>query len=575
MLARAYPCLKEADIKKLTEGGPSSASAIGSEIDSFLEEELPGADLLIDPNPKGLDALVRGAAGPPTGARPVPIDLDPDTTYVPDTYDRAILHVQELYRNEGFLHAQVGPAQVLRRHCSPRSPPGTCVPVPFPPPAPELCTYDATNLPLPIASLDPAFSCVPDPVRGVECESSMSLRIPIKLGPRTTLYDVLFTGVRALTETQVMRGADLLVGDPANALKLEEARRHILDLYKEEGYAFADVKYGLEESLDHTRARARFEITEGEQVIVRQIVIQGNDITRPGVIHRRIALEIGQPYKASLVRKTQERIATLNVFSSVNVALADPEVPQKDKTVIITVSETLPKYVEIRPGFSTGEGIRLTTELGDRNLFGSAIGISTRISVSYLPNALILDPQVRTNFETLAPLERLAGRVTVRGDFPEIGLGPLVKMGLDAVLARTLNRDFVLLKAAFIPSLVYTPVRERPVKTGGLGQLLQFSFSPTAERNSVKIFQQRSLEQFLTELSAAGANRDIGTLLRVPDGDSNAFAQRLTITYDRRDNSFNAHKGTYFVSGIEHVNWYPLRPLTQVSTFDNAEVTGN
>jgi outer membrane protein assembly factor BamA len=163
----------------------------------------------------------------------------------------------------------------------------------------------------------------------------------------------------------------------------------------------------------------------------------------------------------------------------------------------------------------------------------------------------------------------------VRGDFPEIGLGPLVKMGLDAVLARTLNRDFVLLKAAFIPSLVYTPVRERPLKTGGLGQLLQFTFSPTAERNSVKIFQQRSLEQFLTELSAAGANRDIGTLLRVPDGDSNAFAQRLTVTFDRRDNSFNAHKGTYFVSGIEHVNWYPLRPLTQVSTFDNAEVTGN
>jgi outer membrane protein assembly factor BamA len=576
VIARAYPCLKEGDIRRLTEGGPTSASAIGSEIDSFLEEELPGADLVVDPHPQGLDDLLRGAAGsPPTGARPVPIDLDPDATYVADTYDRAVLHVQELYRGEGFLHAQVGPAQTLRRRCSPRSKPGTCVPIPFPPPPPELCTYDATNLPLPIAALDPAFTCVPDPTHGVECETRMSLRIPIKLGPRTTLYDLLFTGVRALTEPQVARAADLLVGDPASALKLEEARRHILDLYKEEGYAFADVKYGLEESLDHTRARARFEITEGEQVIVRQIVIQGNEITRDGVIRRRIALEVGKPYKASDVRKTQERIATLNVFSSVNVALADPEVPQKDKTVIITVSETLPKYIEIRPGFSTGEGIRLTTEFGDRNLFGTAIGVSTRASVSYLPNALILDDQVRTNFETLTALERVAGRLTLRGELPEIGLGPLVRMGVDAVLARTLNRDFVLLKAAFIPSIIFTPVRERPQRAGSLGQLVQFTISPTAERNSVKIFQQRSLAQFLTQLSAAGASRDIGALLRVPDGDSNAFAQRFTVTYDRRDNSFNAHKGTYFVSGIEHVDWYPLRPLTQVSTFDNAEVTGN
>ncbi|HSO38745.1 MAG TPA: POTRA domain-containing protein, partial [Labilithrix sp.] len=51
--ARAYPCLREADVKKLSEGGPPSASAIGSEIDSYLEEELPGNDILVPPNPRG------------------------------------------------------------------------------------------------------------------------------------------------------------------------------------------------------------------------------------------------------------------------------------------------------------------------------------------------------------------------------------------------------------------------------------------------------------------------------------------------------------------------------------------
>jgi hypothetical protein len=39
------------------------------------------------------------------------------------------------------------------------------------------------------------------------------------------------------------------------------------------------VKVNLEESLDHTRARATFEVVEGTQVIVDAIVIRGNEVT--------------------------------------------------------------------------------------------------------------------------------------------------------------------------------------------------------------------------------------------------------------------------------------------------------
>ncbi len=564
VVARSYPCLKEYEIAHLNEGGPTSASQIGSEIDSYLEEELPGADLLKSPDPRGAEALLGPGGDTPRGARAVPIDLDPDGTYVADTYDRALAHVQELYRNEGFLHAEVGPAELLRRRCKARSPAGQCIPEPFVAPPPSTCAYDATNLPLPSQPLDPGYTCVPDPAHGVTCEASIALRVPVRLGPRTSVYDVGFSGTHALAPSRLLAAAQLKMGDPANAVKIEEARRKLLDLYKEEGYAFADIKYTIEESLDHTRARIHFDVAEGEQVIVRQIVIQGNDLTLDSVIRRRIALEVGRPYRASLVRKTQERIATLNVFSSVNVGLSDPEVPAKNKTVVITVSEVLPKYVEIRPGFSTGEGIRLTNEFGDRNLYGTAIGLSTRLQISYLPDAFILDPQVRDNFRTLTDLERIAGRITVRGDFPEIGLGPLVRMGVDGVLARTLNRDFVLLKAAAIPSFIYRPMRE-----------LQFTVSPTVERNSVKVFQKLSLDDFLRELQASGASRDIATLLRVPDGDSNAYSQRLIVTWDRRDNSFNAHTGTYFVSGVEHVDWYPASTIVNSSTFDSGDATEN
>ena len=61
--ARSYPCLREDDVRKLSEGGPTSARAIGSEIDSYLEEEVPGNDVLVPPKPDVLDRTISRSLG--------------------------------------------------------------------------------------------------------------------------------------------------------------------------------------------------------------------------------------------------------------------------------------------------------------------------------------------------------------------------------------------------------------------------------------------------------------------------------------------------------------------------------
>jgi len=555
VVSRAYPCLKQDEIRRLSGGGPSSPTGLGNEIDSYLEDELPGEDLIRNPDPRGTEILLDGQTARPTGPRPVPIDLDPDAAYSADTYDRAILHVQELYRNEGFLHAQVGPVQILRRRCDPRSAGGTCRPLPSPSLPPDACTYDDTQLPLPVPPLDPQLSCTPDRTRGVSCEPRLWLRIPVKLGPRTRLYDLVFSGAHAIPERKLSAAGEFELGQPANVRKLDEARRRIVDAYKEEGFAYADVTYALEESLDHTRARASFTVNEGDRVIVKRIVIRGNDVTRADVIRRRVALVAGEPYRSSLVRKTQERIATLNVFSSIDVSLEDAYVPQASKTVIITLVEHASQYIEVRPGLSTGEGVRFAFEYGHRNLGGDAIALSLRIQLSYLPDFLILDPTVRGNYDRAfgypAFDKRIATRSTVTLAFPDVGLGPLVRAAIDGVFVRDLERDFALTKEAAIVSLYYRPIRQ-----------LQFSIAPDIESNNVLIFGAGTVEQYLEQQAQQGqaVNADLAQLLRLPTGQSDAFAQRFLVTWDRRDNSFNAHKGTFVSSGVEHVDWTSLGP---------------
>ncbi len=549
VVSREYPCLA---------GGPRTSSDVTSEIDSFLEEELPGGDLLgsVDPS------LVDKSLGPRgvTGARPAPFSPDPTRTFVVGVYDRALKHVQDLYRSEGYLSATVGPVQIVRRTCDAKSPPGECNPLPLPVGPSNACLFDARNVPREEPAPDPRLECHPNRARGVTCEPRLWLRIPIKLGPAATLYDVAFEGNRSLTEEELLDEAQLGLGSAASNLELEHARRRLVEAYRERGFAYAEVRAGLDLSADRTRARARFTINESQQVFVDKIVVTGAVRTSESLVLGRVALRVGEPYRQSDIRKTEERIATLGTFSSVSVALQDPYVPARRKTVVIHVQERLPQYLDIRPGFSTGEGVRMQAEYGHINIAGEAIQLTLRLRLSYLPDPFIQDPAVRRNLNSLPLSQRLERHDTVSVLFPEVGLGPLISLGVDGVDVRSNARDFGLTKDALSSAFTYRPVRTFTTSLGG-----------SLERNDVAIFGGESVQQYLQR---PGVTTDLRRLLLAPDGLTYAVAQRLTVSWDRRDNPLGATRGTLLGGTLEHVRAFPAEDNPNTITSDFLRLTG-
>jgi len=187
------------------------------------------------------------------------------------------------------------------------------------------------------------------------------------------------------------------------------------------------------------------------------------------------------------------------------------------------------------------------------NLGGDAIALSLRIQLSYLPDFLILDPTVRDNYDARSAIPRSTSASP--RDRPSAGsaehrLGPLVRATIDGVFVRDLERDFALTEGGRHRELYYRPVRQ-----------LQFSIAPDVESNNVLIFDAGTVTQYLEEQAQQGqsVNSDLARLLRLPTGQSDALAQRFLVTWDRRDNSFNAHRGTYVSSGVEHVDWGALQ----------------
>jgi outer membrane protein assembly factor BamA len=542
VVKRVFSCLASKEL---------SPDAAGKEVDAVLEEELPGADLFSSVDPRQVGALFGG--GDTAGGRAVPMKLDPTSTYEPAAYDKALKQLRDVVHGRGYLNAVVGPVSVLRTACSKASPPGRCLPRPVTLP-PLSCRTAAGGVPLPVPEVPEAATCRPDPKRGVECAPEVTLLVPLHLGPKTTLHDLAFEGNRTLSEVALAAIGKLELGAPFSNVEVEAARLRILDEYRNRGFAYADVRAVVEPSPDRTRARARFVITERDLVTVSEIVVKGAVRTNEDLVRRRMSLRPGQPYRQDLARLSEERIATLGTFSSVTIGLESPEVPQKQKRVVVTVVEQLPQYLDPRIGFSTGEGIRFGFEYGHRNVAGEAISLTLRVQLSYLFDFMILDPQVRENFKDLPLSERLARRNTATLTFPEIGLGPLISVSLDGVDVRNNQRDFGLTKQAFVPSISYKPRRQLTATLGA-----------SVELNDVKIFNATSVEE------AVLGNPALSSLLRVPDGRTFAIGQRLNVAWDRRDNPFSATKGTLVSSAIEHVNAFPSdvggNPATITSHF--------
>lgn len=533
VVRRVYPCLEA--IKTPEE--------VGSEIDGVLGEELPGLGVIAGVSPSVMDESL--GPTPSSSAQTEPFRESPWTTFSPAAYERASRHLEEVLHAQGYLDARVGPITVVRRACDPRSQPGQCVPLGKRELPETACSLAST--PSKVAGAEVVETCVPDPSRGLRCEPEAVLVIPVRPGRQAVLYDAEFEGNQALTEAELLEDAQLELGKPVSTAGLEAARRRILDRYAEEAYAFAEVQTELELSPDHTRAHVRFSISEREPVHVSRIVIVGATRTRESLIRKRLALAPGDLYRRSAAQRTQTQIETLGTFTSVSVGLEDPSVPAREKVVVVTVGERMPQYVDVKGGFSTGEGFRIGFEYGHRNLGGDAIQLTARAQLGLRPTAFIFEPDVRRKYEEadLSWEELLERRNSVTLSFPDVGLGPLYRLSFEGLDVRDNQRDFALTKDALFVRLLYRPSREFWLQLGA-----------SVELNDANIFgaeeQEDSLRRYVEQ------NEQFAGTIRVPQGRSNAYGQSLSGGWDRRDNALDATRGTLVNGTVEHVTAIPV-----------------
>ena len=163
-----------------------------------------------------------------------------------------------------------------------------------------------------------------------------------------------------MSETDVAAAAQVPLGDPVSTLKLDDARRRIVDWYKELGYYYVDVKYALEPSArQHARARALRRDSRATRSSSARSSSAGSTNTRESVVRRRIALAgraaVPDERRPARRRSASRRSASSRASPS---ASATRTSRRRTRTSSSTWSSGPATYLELELGFSTGEGVR-------------------------------------------------------------------------------------------------------------------------------------------------------------------------------------------------------------------------
>jgi outer membrane protein assembly factor BamA len=351
-------------------------------------------------------------------------------------------------------------------------------------------------------------------------------------------------------------GANLRLGDPLSLRDTEAARKAIVEYYRDEGYYFVSVRVTFEYSTDKSHARIRFLVSEGEQVVIDKIYVEGEKLTRESLILDRLLIKEGGIYRARLVRESSERLAKLGVFQSISIGLVNPTIPGKRKSVVVSVRERPQQHLEYRFGYSTGEGLRFYGEYGVANLFGYAVSYDIRIRLSYQPfigascgrhdgdpcsgGGLYDSTVVRRWVQQTNGLERWPRRISTGFSFPHTPLlGADVRTTIELINVLDLRRDFVGDKY-ILPALTMTYTPWQP---------LTMIFGTGVELNNFKIFDEKNT----TLNNVIASNPALASFLRVPTGNTGVFAFNVTSMFDFRDNRLGATKNGYVSLSWEYV----------------------
>lgn len=209
----------------------------------------------------------------------------------------------------------------------------------------------------------------------------VDIAIEILEGEATLVEEIVFIRSTIVPAEKLMKQLILRAERPFNPSLLQTDIYAIKNEYSKKGYPAAEVRDSLYFT-DH-RVRIYYRIDSGPKMLIRNITLKGNEMTKPGIVRQELTFKEGAVFNLDKLLESRRNLFDTGLFTEAE--LNPEQIDLENKTVDISVRVRERKATYIEAGFGVGNvlGTRVLGEWGDRNLFGTGRKLKLKAQVSF------------------------------------------------------------------------------------------------------------------------------------------------------------------------------------------------
>ena len=221
-----------------------------------------------------------------------------------------------------------------------------------------------------------------------EDKKQVSIIITISEGEPTYIEGITIFGNTVFSDSTLLKATELQKGHLLQQKKVQDATYKLLTMYADEGFLDGEVVPEIRINDEHHRALIDFQITEHEQFSIRDIVIQGLEITKKKIILRDLTFKSGEIVGYSKLLASQRALYLTGLFESVFIRPVTIDSLSSQKDIQIDIKEKIPGEFNLGLGYGSLDKARVFAELLHSNLWGTAQKVSLKGKLSTIANKI-------------------------------------------------------------------------------------------------------------------------------------------------------------------------------------------
>jgi outer membrane protein assembly complex protein YaeT len=168
---------------------------------------------------------------------------------------------------------------------------------------------------------------------------NVAVSMKIEEGRQILVGELELSGVDLHLLDQVNALITSRSGQPFSTSNIALDRDAILGYYFNNGYPEAIFDAQIKPADDSGHVNLKYVVNEGRRLFARAVLVNGLHTTRPSLVDRRLTIQPGAPLSQSEIVETQRRLYDLGIFSTVEVAVQNPEGVERSKYVVLQADE--------------------------------------------------------------------------------------------------------------------------------------------------------------------------------------------------------------------------------------------